>query len=62
MAINEQRLEAMVDWPTISDVFALVQEVRTQRALLEELRPYVGDLTTLTRVDAAIRGEVPEAH
>jgi hypothetical protein len=52
----------MIDWPTISDVFVLAQEIRAQRALIEELRPYVGDLTTLMRVDAAIRGEVPEAH
>lgn len=62
MAINDQRLDAMVDWPTISDVFVLVQEIKAQRALLAELRPYVGDFTTLMRVDAAIRGEVPEAH
>ena len=62
MAINQDRLDAMIDWPTISDVFVLVQEVKAQRALLAEIRPYVDDLTTLVRVDAAIRGEVPEAH
>lgn len=74
MAISEQRLEAMVDWPTISDVFALVQEVRAQRALLAEVREWVigcacnapeecDETNHLPlRIDAAIRGEVPEAH
>jgi hypothetical protein len=70
MAISERRLEAMMDWPTVSDVFVLVQEVRAQRALLEQARAYVvGVRPTLgervemrNRIDAAIRGEVPEAH
>lgn len=70
MAINEQRLDAMMDWPTVSDVFELVQEVRAQRALLEQARAYViGVRTPLgervemrNRIDAAIRGKAPEAH
>lgn len=70
MAISEQRLDAMIDWPTVSDVFVLVQEVRAQRALLEQARAYVigirptlGERVELrNRIDAAIRGEVPEAH